>query len=260
MTTLHQFGCDIETRGWSILERAVDADRVRRMRADCLKWVDICARVQVKNGINQAGDGTAHHSLGLNDSLDEFIDSGTAASYLDCYFDGGLYILHAINPVSGAPGATNYVHKIHRDVRTYIPGKNIRMNMLVMLDDFTMDNGATHVLEGSHRLDRAPDREYFDANYRSLVGPAGSIVLFNSYLWHRGGTNTTQQNRVALTLSFNPPFLKPQMDYARMLGESYFAGVTERTRQILGYNSRVPASLDEWYQPEATRLYKSNQG
>jgi hypothetical protein len=27
----------------------------------------------------------------------------------------------------------------------------------------------------------------------------------------------------------------------------------------LGYHSRVPASLDEWYQPEDKRFYKKNQ-
>jgi ectoine hydroxylase-related dioxygenase (phytanoyl-CoA dioxygenase family) len=30
-------------------------------------------------------------------------------------------------------------------------------------------------------------------------------------------------------------------------------------QQLLGYHSRVPASLDEWYQPEDKRFYKKNQ-
>jgi hypothetical protein len=30
-------------------------------------------------------------------------------------------------------------------------------------------------------------------------------------------------------------------------------------QQFLGYHSRVPASLNEWYQPEDKRYYKKNQ-
>ena len=30
-------------------------------------------------------------------------------------------------------------------------------------------------------------------------------------------------------------------------------------QQLLGYHSRVPASLDEWYQPENKRFYKKEQ-
>ena len=39
-------------------------------------------------------------------------------------------------------------------------------------------------------------------------------------------------------------------------GESYSPAL----RQLLGYNARVPTSLDEWYQPPDKRLYKRDQG
>jgi hypothetical protein len=29
---------------------------------------------------------------------------------------------------------------------------------------------------------------------------------------------------------------------------------------VLGYNARVPATLDEWYQPPERRMYRSDQG
>jgi hypothetical protein len=61
-------------------------------------------------------------------------------------------------------------------------------------------------------------------------------------------------------MSFGPGFIKPQLDYARMLGEEYGAGLSELSRQILGYNARVPISHSEWYRKENQRLYKSNQG
>lgn len=260
MTRAESFMLDMELKGWSMFEHAIASDLADRMNRDCLLWIDICNRLQIQSGINTTGDDTGHHTLGKDDSLDQFINLNSLHQFIDAYFLGEPYILHAFNPVAGAPKSATYLHKIHRDARTYIQGINLKLNMLVMLDDFAVENGATQVLEGSHKTGDRPSDEYFDANHRSIIGAKGSAILFNSYLWHRGGFNATTSNRVALTLGFSLPFLKPQLDYARMLGPAYATRVSPLTRQILGYNAMTPTSLEEWYRPEATRLYKANQG
>jgi len=251
---------NMDVHGYCVFTNILSHDFIQHLNNDCLKWVDICEQYQIKAGINASGDGTAHHSVGAQDSIDNFIDKHLFHEYLNLYFDNTPYILHACNPVGGLPKKLNYVHNIHRDTRTFIPEYHFRINMLVMLNDFTEENGATQVLAGSHRSSETPDEDFFNENYIQLLGQAGTVVLFNSYLWHRAGLNVTEENRVALTLSYGPAFIKPQMDYARLLGESYGSGLSELTRQVLGYNSRVPASLSEWYQKPEHRLYHSNQG
>lgn len=258
--SIKTFSCEIEERGWSVFPEMLAADQVAALRADCLKWVDTCRDLQIAAGINANGDGTAHHSVGAGDSIDAFVDAHLFHDYMAAFFHDQPYIMHACNPVGGFPQASTYVHRIHKDVATFIPNYRLRINMLVMLDDFTLANGATQVLAGSHHKAAKPSEQEFDAQYESIVGKAGSVVLFNSYLWHRGGLNTTTQNRVALTLSFGPAFIKPQMDYARLIGEERSAQMSPLTRQVLGYNSRVPVSLKEWYRPRETRLYHADQG
>jgi hypothetical protein len=246
--------------GWVVFPAVLSPRLVFDMRRDCLKWVEICKGYQIANGINESGDGTAHHSVGMGDSIDEFVDLHLLHAYISSFFKGAPYIMHACNPVGGFPQANVYLHKVHRDVVTYIPDYNLRINMLVMLDDFTVENGATKVFPGSHRQPEKPSDEVFNRYGKPLLGAAGTIVLFNSYLWHKGELNTTPNNRVALTLSFGPAFVKPQMDYARLLGEEYGRHLSDLSRQVLGYNARVPTSLDEWYKPKAARLYWANQG
>lgn len=255
-----RFRLDMELKGWCLFERVLDEALVTRLRSDCLSWIEVCNQLQICGGINERGDGTGHHTLGRGDSLDQFIAGNPLHPWIDAYFGGRPYILHAFNPVGGAPRASTYVHKIHRDAGTHIQGVKMKINMLVMLDDFTVENGATQFLDGSHRLEDRPPEGYFADNFRSATAAKGSIVLFNSYLWHRGGVNSTNANRVALTLAYSPPFLKPQLDYARMLGPEYARNLGPLTRQILGYNALTPQSLEEWYKPRETRLYKSNQG
>jgi len=260
LKSAESFHLDMELRGWSSFENALSPELVAALRSDCLTWIGKCNQLQIAGGINKQGDNTGHHTLGADDSLDHFINLNPLHPWVDSYFAGRPYVLHAFNPVGGAPGANTYVHKIHRDAKTHIQAVRLKLNMLVMLDDFTIENGATQFLDGSHRLEQRPSDEYFDAHYRSVTAPKGTIVLFNSYLWHRAGFNRTNAHRVALTLAFSLPFLKPQLDYARMLGAAYAERINPLTRQVLGYNALTPQTLDEWYQPEQTRLYKSNQG
>ncbi len=84
--------------------------------------------------------------------------------------------------------------------------------------------------------------------------------MFNSNLWHAAGVNRSDRPRRALTLAFTRPFVKQQLDYPRALGYDRGDSFSPALRQLLGYNARVPSSLDEWYQPLDKRLYKRDQG
>lgn len=254
------FDAKMEQDGWCVFDEVLTKRLVADLRRDCLKWIDICKNYQIRAGINESGDGTAHQAIGAEDSIDEFLDLHLLHSYISHFFNEAPYTLNACTPVGGFPQYDTYIHKIHRDVGTFIPNFNIRTNMLVMLDDFTVENGATLVLRGSHKQMKKPTEEYFEENSEPLLGKAGSIVLFNSYLWHKGGFNRTDKNRVALTLSFGLAFIKPQLDYARYLGEKRGQQLSELSRQVFGYNARVPTTLDEWYLPKEKRLYHADQG
>ena len=54
--------------------------------------------------------------------------------------------------------------------------------------------------------------------------------------------------------------MKQQFDYPRAVGYENADSYPENFRQIVGYNARVPASLEEWYQPPEKRFYKKDQG
>ncbi len=60
------------------------------------------------------------------------------------------------------------------------------------------------------------------------------------------------------------PFLQshihPQFDHVRAFGEDVIRMLPERTQQLLGYYTRIPTSLDEYYRTESERLYRKHQG
>jgi len=53
--------------------------------------------------------------------------------------------------------------------------------------------------------------------------------------------------------------MKQLLDYPRAIGYDKMDSFDLELQQLLGYHSRVPASLNEWYQPEINRFYKKDQ-
>jgi ectoine hydroxylase-related dioxygenase (phytanoyl-CoA dioxygenase family) len=103
------------------------------------------------------------------------------------------------------------------------PGDYYVCNSLWMLDDFTVDNGATRVVPGSHRSGQGPadagrDPEAPHPDEVVVTGPAGTVAVFNSHLWHGGRRNHSDRPRHALHGYFarrDAPQQLVQRDYIR---------------------------------------------
>lgn len=247
-------------RGWVVFESAIDADLVKRMLADLDRAWDTCRAVMTRNGIIADAELTVHHLIGQGQSFLDFIDEmEPLMPYFEHYFEG-KFILNSFGGAINTRGRTSYAQRVHRDIRSFSGDMPLLLNTLVMLDEFTPDNGATYLLTGSHHDADKPSDERFYASAEQALGPAGSILVFNSNLWHSGGNNVTDHPRRSVTPMFCKPYIKPQFDYPRVLG--YDKGDTFRphTRQVIGYNARIPATLEEWYQPRERRMYRPDQG
>ena len=242
-----------------VVENAVPADFVAQLRRDLDAAHAAQRAIQIANGVGEGTDGTVHHLPLAGGSFLEFLDRRYCGDVLDAFF-GGPYVLNTFGGVLNLPRDLSYVGRVHRDLRTFSGDMPLMAQLLVMLDDFTAENGATYLLGGSHRLAEKPSDEVFFRDAIRTIAPAGSIVVFNSNLWHAAGPNQSTGQRRALTIAFTKPFIKPQLDYPRALGYERAEALSPVLRQVLGYNARVPTSLDEWYQPPDKRLYQRNQG
>ena len=257
---LAAFSTRMETQGWVVFENALSATLVRRMEADLAEAWDVCRAAQARNNISVDADLTVHHIIGIGASFLEYVDVSEALDgYFAAYFRG-RYILNSFGGAINTRGRHSYAQRIHRDIRSFSGATPLLLNTLVMLDDFTRDNGATYLLTGGHLLSERPDEKYFYAHAERALAPAGSILVFNSNLWHAGGDNLTDRPRRSVTPMYCRPFMKQQFDYPRALGYDRGPLLNPYARQVIGYNARVPATLDEWYQPPDKRMYKGDQG
>jgi ectoine hydroxylase-related dioxygenase (phytanoyl-CoA dioxygenase family) len=256
---VEEFDAQMKTTGWFIFENVVDESLVKELIVDLEQAYEIRRPIQIKNGVDANTEGTAHHLLADGKSFIELLKRAHLDEYLKSFFEGN-YILNTFGGNLNLRKQFTYASVVHRDVRTYTREIKFLLNIIVMLDDFTLDNGATHLLSGSHlRRGKPSDEEFFSQADRA-VGKSGSIVLWDSNIWHAAGENKTDFPRRSLSLIYSKPFMKQQFDYPRSVGYENLDSYSENFKQIVGYNARVPASLDEWYQTPEKRFYKKDQG
>jgi ectoine hydroxylase-related dioxygenase (phytanoyl-CoA dioxygenase family) len=155
---------------------------------------------------------------------------------------------------------TVFQNSFHQDFPRYLSGYVASINIMFAIDEFTADSGATQVVPRTHQRTSQPVQKYLAENAVPVECPAGSMVVFDSTLWHAAGANTSGKDRLAINHQFTRSYIKQQIDYVRALGDATVLAQLPRTQQLLGWYTRVVTSLDEYYRSEDERLYRKGQG
>jgi ectoine hydroxylase-related dioxygenase (phytanoyl-CoA dioxygenase family) len=101
----------------------------------------------------------------------------------------------------------------HRS-RVAAPYPNVVLNLVTMwmLTDFTVENGGTIYLPGSHLRSHAPKKDAFPPceplpGEVRLLGKAGDVGVFDARTWHAIAPNVTGEDRVAVIPRYAPWWL-----------------------------------------------------
>lgn len=127
---------------------------------------------------------------------------------------------------------------IHEDTqliplpRPHIP---ITINAIWAVTDFTATNGATRIVPGSHKYDHAPEygREYETA---LATMPAGSVMLFDSALWHGGGANDSDARRFAFSCAYCWGWMRQQENLQLGIPHETARRFPRRLQELCGYS------------------------
>lgn len=209
-----------------------------------------------KNRVEGNNLGTLHHLICDDLKFFDVLHVIHNYDYLFTKIFNSKYILNSYGAVLNRK-TNSYVHNIHRDIR-FTSDQIFMVNIIVMLHDFTIDNGATWLLPKSQMIRDCSDSLFKDKSIQ-ITGKAGDILVFDSRLLHKAGQNNTTGNRDCLTLTLTKPFFKQQLDYTKGVDQETLDASSDYIKQLLGYYSRVPTCLDEYYQPSHRRFYQKNQ-
>ncbi len=151
--------------------------------------------------------------------------------------------------ITGPGGAAGLLHADQIFVPEPWPGAPQGANATWCVDEFTADNGATRFVPGSHRLNRMP-RPGDEERAVPLEAPAGTLVVFDSRLWHQTGANTTgDRHRAAIFAWYTRPIYRTQENWFLSLDPSVRQFASDDLLVLLGYktaglglvNGRSPA-------------------
>jgi ectoine hydroxylase-related dioxygenase (phytanoyl-CoA dioxygenase family) len=127
---------------------------------------------------------------------------------------------------------------IHEDTqliplpRPHLP---IVLNAIWALSDFREDNGATRIVPGSHKYDHAPE---YGRDYEAVMAtmPAGSVMLFDSALWHGGGANVSSERRFAFSCAYCWGWMRQQENLQLGIPRETAMRFPRRLQELCGYS------------------------
>jgi ectoine hydroxylase-related dioxygenase (phytanoyl-CoA dioxygenase family) len=110
-------------------------------------------------------------------------------------------------------------------------------NVAWLLDEFTAQNGATRFVPHSHLLNRAPRPDEPDLSI-PVTAPAGTMVVFESRLWHRTGENrTTDQTRAGLFAWYSRTIYRTQENWFLSLAPWVLEGASDELLTLLAWKT-----------------------
>ena len=125
------------------------------------------------------------------------------------------------------------------------PRPKFLCNTLLAIDDFDLDNGATHLVPYSHnwherRVDPA-------AETVQVTMKAGSMVMWSGAMWHAGGANTTtDRERLGLFISHVVSYLAPQETQLISIPREVVREMPRKLQRLVGYQkfSEIAGEVD----------------
>ena len=139
----------------------------------------------------------------------------------------------------GAPDAGLHIDYPLSTLPTPRPSFPMVANSVYFLDDFTLENGATSCVPGSHRrLEALPESGVEYADEVQICGPRGSVLIVNGAIWHGSSENRTDEPRVGLLGFFCRSILKPQQAHLKLVSDEVISRATPTLKRLLGLDSQ----------------------
>jgi ectoine hydroxylase-related dioxygenase (phytanoyl-CoA dioxygenase family) len=170
----------------------------------------------------------------------EFLNETPALEVCDHFLkpSGPDYLLNTSQLIQIGPGET--AQRLHRDENAWpkLEGDNPHVSVMVMLapDEFTMENGATRAVPGSHLWDRDRIPEPSEIAHAAM-DPGHSLFWLGGTI-HGGGANTTKgESRRGLGYGFVVGWMRTAENLFLTVPIEKVREMPTRVQELLGYKS-----------------------
>ena len=118
-------------------------------------------------------------------------------------------------------------------------GLDLQVEVMWALSDFTAENGATHVVLGSHRDEpRGGPRAYGEPTVQATM-PQGSVLVWTGWSVHGAGVNRSDARRVGMNINYALAFLAQEENQLLACPPELARELPIELQRLIGY--RQPA-------------------
>merc|ERR1711872_861424 len=122
-----------------------------------------------------------------------------------------------------------------------VKSRTLTLTFLIMLTEFTKENGGTAVRGGSHVHPKHPeDVEDFFAHADQITGQPGDVVVFSGALQHCAMPNNSNMFRSAIIMQMATVYMKTFEDIVNLTQDSVKTRATPTLRTLLGLDHTFP--------------------
>lgn len=219
----------VKSEGWCVIEGVIPVDVVAGIRKAVIRLVDE-QRVEREQWLAESHRlGQRHGADGVENAqaiidgipnFAPFIAERRVIEVAEAFFGPYVRVSSTSAIVTHPNSKRGYWHAdwpFNQTFTSHIPAPYgdvvIHLSSLFMLTDFSVENGGTLIVPGSQRLpnnptaDNGADCEAPHPNEVNVTGEAGSVLLYDSRLWHSIAPNRTSQPRVAISVRYAPWWL-----------------------------------------------------
>ncbi len=187
----------IRERGFAIVAGVLDPQAVSVMKQELQRTID--EDLAAWEGREYPDAWMVHNLMVRHAIFARFLENPVMHAYLSPLL-GDTCILYAYTSSSMPPSGANFSHRVHVDSPRVIPGYWTNVGVMVALDDYTSENGATRFLPGSfERVEPPSVEEFLDAQRRDVPkGGTGRDLQcpHMAHGWYEQDEPATSRNHV----------------------------------------------------------------
>ena len=221
----------IHEQGYTVVEQFLTSDVIEPIREAFNTEVPITEMRFL--GSTTGNTWRAHNLLAKTRAIDELLLDSRLRAIVEGVI-GKFCQINIATLFNTLPG--EFKQDLHQDDGLWPiprPHPSFLCNLLIAFDDFTMENGATHVVPHSHQWTKPVDQTIKSVQVEIK---SGSAIFWEGGLWHGGGANTTtDQERMGLFISHLVSYLRPSDLQLVSVPREVVRDLPRKLQRLLGY-------------------------
>jgi len=220
--------------GYTIVENAIDLDVVDAIADDLARLERELGTQPSANGFEGANTLRVYNLLKYGKVWERIPVHPNVLPIVEAVLDPGCLVSSLSSINIGAGEIAQPIHADDQLIPIPKPHPPTVCNSMWAITDFTEANGATRIMPGTHLSDHNPD---YGAAFDSIPAEMerGSVLVWHGSLWHGGGANTTDTNRVGIAMNYCAGYIRQQENQQLGIPVEIARGFSPRLRELVGY-------------------------